>query len=258
MSLKIWLRKVRVALTPQNWWLQAKLSNGTVVRGKNRPGYGGRGIYIFRDAIEPEFEHLLEFLVPSGVLVDVGANTGIYTLKSAQRLSESGGQVVALEPFPEMLAALQHNVEANGLTNVRLRNVCAGDHTHAASFWRNFGKPNTFSLTQLDDQATSLSVLVVALDDLLTWEGLTRLDYLKIDAEGAEGLIIAGAQATIEKFRPIIQTEINLVDAHLSFPNYSAFQVAPGSVNRLFIPNESSKIDIPAKLGWIKVESTAP
>lgn len=44
---------------------------------RNRPGYGGRGFYIFRDAIEPEFEHLLEFLTPGGVFVEIGANTGI-------------------------------------------------------------------------------------------------------------------------------------------------------------------------------------
>jgi len=255
MNLKMLMRKTRVALTPRNCFLKTKLSNGAVISGKNLQGYGGRGIYIFRDSLEPEFEHLLEFLTPSGVLVDVGANTGIYTIKSAKYLSESGGQVVALEPFPEMLATLQNNVQANGLNNVRLRNFCAGDRTHAALFWRNYEKPNSFSLVQRDERAASLSVLVVALDDLFAWEGLSRLDYLKIDAEGAEQQIISGAKTTIEKYRPIIQVEINLVDTQVSLPNYSAFQVASGSINRLLIPNESPKINIPPKLGWLKVAS---
>jgi len=255
MNLKLLLRKIRVALTPRNCLLKTKLSNGAVVYGENRPGYGGRGIYIYRDALEPEFEHLLEFLTPGGVLVDVGANTGIYTIKSAKYLSANGGQVVALEPFPEMLAALHHNVQANGLDNVRLRNFCAGDRTHSAVFWRNYEKPNSFSLVQRDEKAASFSVLVVALDDLFAWEGIGRLDYLKIDAEGAEQQIISGAKSTIEKYRPIIQMEINFMDAQISLPNYSAFQFAPGSINRLLIPNESSKIDVPKKLGWIKVTS---
>ena len=47
--------------------------------------------------------------------------------------------------------------------------------------------------------------------------------------------------------------EINKVDARVSLQNYSAFQAASGSANRLLIPNESPKIDIPHKLGWIKV-----
>jgi FkbM family methyltransferase len=253
MNLKLFLRKARVALTPRSWLLTTTLSNGAVISGKNRPGYGGRGIYIFRDALEPEFEHLLEFLSPGDVLVDIGANTGIYTVKSAKYLSENGGQVVALEPFPEMLAALQRNVHANGFNNVRLRNVCAGDHTHAAAFWQNFDRPNTFSLIRRDEKAMSLSVLVVALDDLFAWEDLDRLNYLKIDAEGAEEQIIAGARKTIEKYRPIIQVEINGIDPHVHLPEYSAFQVKVGSVNRLLIPNESPKIGIPSKLGWIKV-----
>jgi len=237
--------------------LKTRLANGAVVCGQNRPGYGGRGVYIFRDTLEPEFEHLLEFLEPSAVLVDIGANTGIYTLKGATFLSANGGQVVALEPFPEMLATLQHNVRVNGLNNVRLRNVCAGDRTHAASFWQNFDKPNTFSLTRRDEKAACLSVLVVALDDLFAWEDLHRLDYLKIDAEGAEAQIIAGAKKVIEKYRPIIQVEINLEDVAVRLPDYSAFQAAHNSANRLLIPNENPKIGIPAKLGWIKVASPA-
>lgn len=257
MSLTILIRKARVALTPRNCLLQTKLSNGAIVCGQNRPGYGGRGIHIYRDAIEPEFEHLLEFLIPSGVFVDVGANTGIYTIKSAAWLAENGGMVMALEPFPEMLAMLQHNVQLNGLNNVRLRNFCAGDHTHAAVLWKNFEKPNSFSLLQRDQKAASQSVLVVALDDLFKWEGLNRLDYLKIDAEGAEEQILSGAKQTIEKHRPIIQVEINLKDIQVSLPDYSVFQAAAGSINRLLIPNESPKIKVPEKLGWIKVASPA-
>ena len=218
MSLTMLMRKARVALTPRNCLLKTKLSNGATVCGLNRPGYGGRGIYIYRDAIEPEFEHLLEFLVPGGVVVDVGANTGIYTIKSAKYLARNGGMVVSLEPFPEMLAMLQRNVQLNGLSNVRLRNLCAGNHTHTAVLWKNFEKPNSFSLMQRDKNAACLSVLVVSLDDLFEWEGITRLDYLKIDAEGAEAQILSGAKKTIEKFRPIIQVEISLVDLKISLP----------------------------------------
>jgi FkbM family methyltransferase len=253
MNMSMFMRKARVALTPGNWLLKTRLSNDAVIFGKNRPGYGGRGIYIFRDALEPEFEHLLKFLSPSDVVVDIGANTGIYTMKSAKFLSENGGEVMALEPFPEMLAMLQHNVRANGFNNVRLRNFCAGSRTHAAAFWQNYDKPNSFSLHRRDDKAASLSVLVVALDDLFAWEELNRLNYLKIDAEGAEEEILAGARKTIEKHRPIIQMEINLQDVGSTLPDYTAFQVKPRSINRLLIPNESPKIGIPSQLGWIKV-----
>jgi FkbM family methyltransferase len=251
--MKILIRMLRVALIPRSWLLKTKLANGAIVSGKNRPGYGGRGIYIYRDALEPEFQHLEKFLDPSGVFLDIGANTGIYTIKTAKYFNGRGGIVVALEPFPDVLAMLYHNVQINGFTNVRLRNFCAGERTYSTAFWMNFNKPNAFSLVKRDEKALCLSTLVVALDNLFAWEGLNRLDYLKIDVEGAEAQVLAGAKETISKYRPIIQVEVNIKDAPIDLPNYSVFQAATGSVNKVYIPNESLKIDVPTQLGWNKI-----
>jgi hypothetical protein len=60
------VRMIRVALTPRERLLQATLSNGAVVYGRNRRGHGGRGVYVYRDAIEPELEHLEELLGRTG------------------------------------------------------------------------------------------------------------------------------------------------------------------------------------------------
>jgi FkbM family methyltransferase len=248
-----WLRKVRVALTPRNWLLKTKLANGALVYGRNRPGYGGRGIYIYRDSIEPEFQHLEKFLVAGGTFMDIGANTGIYTLKAARHLSANGGTVIALEPFPDVLATLYHNVRANAFTNVRLRNFCAGERTHAAAFWMNFDRPHSFSLARRDEKAVSFSTLVVSVDELVEWEGLSRVDYLKIDVEGVEAQVLVGARKTIDRYRPIIQVEVNINNVSVEFPEYSAFQAETGSANRIFIPNENEKTDVPGTLGWVKV-----
>lgn len=252
-NMQQWLRKVRVALTPRNWLLKTKLSNGAFVYGRNRPGHGGRGIYIYRDALEPELEHLEKFLVPGGTLMDVGANTGIYTLKAARHLHATGGMVVALEPFPDMLSTLSQNVRANGLANVRLRGFCAGERTHAAALWMNFDRPASFSIAKRDDKAMSFSTLVVTIDELVEWEGLSRLDYLKIDVEGVEAQVLAGARKAIGRYRPIIQVEVNINEVPLDLPHYSAFRAQSYCPNRIFIPNESTKIDVPQKLGWVKV-----
>ena len=72
----ILLRKIRVALTPRNWFLKAKLPDGSVIFGQNRPGFGGRGIYIFRELIEPEFRHLEKFLVRDGVALTPPLESG--------------------------------------------------------------------------------------------------------------------------------------------------------------------------------------
>ncbi len=231
--------------------MKTRLASGALAFGKNRAGFGGRGIYIFRDSIEPEFQHLEEFLEPSGVFVDIGANTGIYTIKAAQHYSKSKGVVIAIEPSLDVLIVLSHSISVNGFTNVRLRNFCAGDCTRPGTLWRNFKKPNLSGLIQRDEKASCLPVLIVALDDLMVWEGLDRLDYLKIDVEGAEHQVLLGARKTIEKFRPIIQMEVSIRDVPVDLPDYSVFQ-APQSPNRMYIPNEHPKIRLPEQLGWVQ------
>jgi len=116
----------------------------------------------------------------------------------------------------------------------------------------NFRKPNLFSLIKIDPNAASLPVLTVALDDLFKWEGLDRLDYLKIDVEGAEQEVLMGAERVIGKYRPIMQIETSSVDIPIRIANYSMFH-APHSLNKVCVPNEHSKIEVPEQLGWARV-----
>lgn len=250
--MNILMRKVKVALTPREWLLKTTLSNGVVIYGKNRKGFGGRGIYIYGDSIEPEFQHLEKFLDSGSVFIDAGANVGIYTLKAAKCIGKDG-VVLAIEPFPDVMATLFNNVQANGFTNVRLRNLCLGEHTRSEMFWMNLNKPNSFSLVKRNEEASSFSSLSVALNDLFVWEGLHRLDYLKIDVEGAEKQVLAGAMNILKKYRPIIQLEVTLNDIALDLSEYSIFQ-AHNSPNKICIPNESTKIDLPKKLGWEQLQ----
>ena len=248
-SPKILLRQVRVAVTPRSRLLKARLANGAVVYGENRQGFGGRGVYIYGDAIEPEFEHLDKFLGDSGVFVDIGANTGKYALKAAHHF-RGNGVVLAIEPFVHVLATLERSVHANGFTNVRLRNFCVGETTAAAAFYMNFNEPIDFSLNRLDDAAASFSVLTVSFDDLFTWEGLDRLDYLKLDAMGSEELVLRGGRRTIEKYRPIIQLLASIDHSvAVRLDDYACFRPLH-SPFKFYIPHEHDKIDVPKQLGW--------
>lgn len=246
---KTFFRKVRVALTPRDAMLKTPLDGGVTVYGRNRKGFGGRGIYIFRENLEVEFRHLDRFLDPGDVVVDVGANTGIYSLKAASLVGVDG-VVVSVEPFPEVLASLSYSVRQNGFSNLRLRNFCAGDKTETQSFWMNYNKPNSFSLEKIDPHALAFSVLMVALDDLFVWEKLERLNFLKIDAEGAENQVLLGAQGLIRQHRPIILAEVNLHDVAVELDNYLQFR-APGSQNKMFVPEESPKAAVARDLGWV-------
>jgi FkbM family methyltransferase len=203
--------------------------------------------------LEPELEHLEEFLPPGGVFLDIGGNTGIFTVKAAQFFrSRGGGTVVTYEPLPQMLAELDHNLAANGFENVRLRSFCLGAQPGTAEFWLNFNRPASSSLVSQDPQAAHRSMLVLRLDDVYPLEQLGRLDYVKIDVEGAETQVLAGANETLKQFRPIVQLETGISDAPLNLPDYSSYQ-APGGPNKICIPNENPRCETALRLGWRKI-----
>lgn len=92
-----------MALTPRGMRLTATLRSGIRIQGRNKAGWGGRGIYIFREDIEPELAVLTRLVPRDGVFIDVGANVGVYTLSAASVVG-AGGIVVAVEPFPDIYA----------------------------------------------------------------------------------------------------------------------------------------------------------
>jgi FkbM family methyltransferase len=170
-------------------------------------------------------------------------------LKTAREIGPSG-LVIAVEPFLETAYQLSNNIRANGYRNIRVRNLCIGHRTGEAQLYLNGEAPNSFGLFQ-EGEAESISVLAVSLDDLCRWEDLKRLDYLKIDAEGAEGLILAGAIESISLFRPIIQLEITKGNT-LAPEGYRKFS-ALNSPNAVLIPTENEEaIGTATTLGWIE------
>jgi FkbM family methyltransferase len=251
MGLVVFLRKLRLAVTPRNWLLRTRLDNGALIAGYNRAGWGGRGIYVFRDALEPELASLSRFLKPGFVFVDIGANVGVFTVKAAKEIGESG-IVIAIEPFIESARQLSRNINMNRYRNCRVRNFCIGQKTGQMKFYLNKDKPNSFSLIQ-DSDADSISVFSVSLNDLCAWEGIVRLDYLKIDAEGAEQMILEGGAQAIARFRPIIQVEVTKTRSNTP-PGYRSFFV-PKGINNIFIPSERiNALEAAEMLGW--TEST--
>src|ERR1043165_9727355 len=83
------VRKAHIAVTPRSWLLKRVQSNGSTIYGMNRAGHGIRGVYLEGDGIEPELEHLENFLATDAVFVDVGANTGIFSLKAAKHVGDA-------------------------------------------------------------------------------------------------------------------------------------------------------------------------
>lgn len=248
-SAAVLLRKIRVALTPQGAPLRCVLANGAIVIGQNKRGYGGRGVFIYRDAIEPDLSPLTETIVqPGDVFIDIGANTGIYSLSAAKRVGPQG-VVVSVEPNIHIGSWLQRSIEANQFANVRVRSCAVSSEVGIAQLFLNYGKPNSFSLKSHDTNAGSVSVSTITLDELVARERLTKVDFVKIDAEGAERDILEGGAATIDRYRPIILVEISIEDFERLPGGYQRLSL-PGSPNAVLVPGGSAAIDKLELLGY--------
>jgi FkbM family methyltransferase len=129
------------------------------------------------------------------VLWDVGANVGGYSLIAA---AAGAGRVIAVEPSPSNFAALCDNVALNGLgaTIVPLPVVLTGS-TGLARLEHGDARPGaTHRLTDGDEGVPTLGF---ALDDLLDRFALPAPTLLKLDVDGAEAQVVAGARATLAR-----------------------------------------------------------
>lgn len=141
-----------------------------------------------------------EFVRHGDLVVECGANIGVFTLQLA-RLVGPEGRVISYEPDPSLRRILERNVSVNGYGNVLVRPFAVADEPGEMSFYRapkNQGDNRLFSHGPGDE---SFPVQVVRMDDDLPDDG-RRIDLLKIDIQGAEPLALRGLGHTLHSLPP--------------------------------------------------------
>ena len=135
------------------------------------------------------------------IVLDCGANVGVYA-KTA--LATGAKLVVAIEPAPENLDCLRHNLAreiADGRVIVYPKGVWDKDDTLRLN--RDSKNSARDSLFQLKGSSTdSIQVPLTTIDKLVAELHLTRVDFIKMDIEGAEKNAILGARNTLHRFKP--------------------------------------------------------
>ena len=164
----------------------------------------GRPIFAFREHYEPELEYLQSLLFPGATFVDVGANLGIYTLV-ASRIVGHSGRVIAFEPSVQSLPLLQKNITLNSLTNVTAFPVALSEKAGRVRLYHAGSCPSGNSLGHHPSFPGSFeTVLAESLDDVLQRIPVGRVDVIKMDVQGAEELVLRGAQKTLASKNPVI------------------------------------------------------
>jgi len=171
---------------------------------------------FFLGTYDPWLLHLLDRVVrPGDTVLDIGAHKGYVALQLARRAG-ARGSVLAFEPDPRARACLERHRERNRLPSIRVFAHALGAESGELDFalsnqlgWSSFF-PNT---TAMPEVAERVSVAVRRLDDLVA-EGAIALDpdrfsFAKLDAEGAEPLVLRGMARVLRETNPTLWIEIN-------------------------------------------------
>lgn len=147
----------------------------------------------------------MRLVQPGMTVVDIGANIGYYSLIAGTQVGP-GGKVISFEANPQVFRLLANSMEINGfLDRAELVNKGVMDKPGELTFYKlanHHGSSGFFidpaTVSQFRDSTEKLAVPCLSLDEYFGARDL-RLDVVKIDAEGAEPAIIAGATTVLTR-----------------------------------------------------------
>src|SRR5262249_40402083 len=166
---------------------------------------------LMTDGFErPEIEFVRRLLKPGMTVLDVGAHHGLYTLLASKLVGPSG-KVIAFEPSPRQRKRLAAHLRINGLREVQVMPYALGAENGEADLYLADGSDDWCnSLRKPQESARqTVRVQVRRLDDIAVQSRLTKVDFLKLDVEGAELDTLKGAtQLLTAAARPVILAEV--------------------------------------------------
>ena len=149
-----------------------------------------------------------------GVMVDVGANTGLYTCALAH--APGTREVWAFEPLPENLNRLREGIRSNEIRNAKVFDCALGQQDGIAQLLMAEDGAYCSLIEVREGKSTgrSMPVAVRALDEVWREQGSPRITTIKIDVEGLEHEVLKGAQEVLKVYRPLLLLEANSSENH--------------------------------------------
>jgi len=160
---------------------------------------------------EPERRFVESFLRPGMTVLDIGAHHGFYTLLAARKVGKEG-RVISFEPSPRERKKLLWHLRLNRCTNVQVAGVALGSQAGKRDFFMVKGRDtgcNSLRPPNVSEPTEVLKVSVATLDAYLRQHGIERVDFIKMDVEGAEREVLRGAEQQLSQLpRPVMLCEV--------------------------------------------------
>jgi len=156
------------------------------------------------DWFEDEIKFVRDLLRPGQIAIDIGANYGVYALTMANVVGVDG-RVFAFEPVSKTAGYLKQSLDANNFKQAEVLQLAIS----AAPGTGRISTQQQAELNMLVDGSKLESSEEVRLDSLdHFFSGRTDVDFLKIDAEGHEQIILNGGRDFFAKNSPLVLYEV--------------------------------------------------
>ncbi|MFC1961613.1 FkbM family methyltransferase [Chloroflexota bacterium] len=170
---------------------------------------------LMNKQFEPELVELVRTYVDAEKdALDIGANIGLYAVLFSKIIHKSN-RVLAIEPAPLALEYLRRNIHRNGCTQSVI--IFEGIATDATGIFRMNVIPGMEEYSSVGEivhpsvhnkSSEIIEVRGDTIDNLVNAFNL-RPGFIKIDVEGAEYLVLNGAIETIQRYHPVILSELS-------------------------------------------------
>jgi len=175
--------------------------------------YLGRAILDYGECCQTEVEFLLRLLaLRSGDVVEIGANIGTHTVPMAKALAREGRRLTVFEPQPFIFQNLCANIALNGLHNVRAWPFACGERETMLHFAQpDYGSTGNFGGISMTPARAGGTVAVPCrtLDSIVAGDAI---GLIKVDVEGFELRALQGAEATLDRCRPLLYVENDRIE----------------------------------------------
>lgn len=199
--------------------VRVKMRLGHVIELKPTCPYLKR-VIINRAYHDDDVFSLSQFIERGAVILDIGANIGLFSCAYAHYYRDLAPTLYAIEAIQSNFLQLNKNIEINKLTNVYAERLAFGNHNGSLKFSLPssdfignavsdsiIGSKNASA--HLKNNPYTEEVPMQTLDYWVQTKDLKRCDFIKIDIEGAELSVLRGGLNFLKATRPIIQCEFN-------------------------------------------------